>query len=336
MYREIIFLVGFPRSGTTLLKELLNNNDEIEFLSEETGFIPYLFSKIGLNNTFTNNTREAIYTLLSGTVFFKRMKKKGIYLEKEEFCHKSELINLEKVLEFLFCFYTRKKGIKIIGDKTPLYLLHIELLNKIFPRAKFIHLIRDPRDVVLSINKKWNRSILRSSEKWQIAVSRAQSEGHLLGYKKYYEVYYEDLIEFPENCLVALCSFLNCRYDKTMLQLHNPISSGGGLSDSTKIVSFNKNKYHYYISKRKLKRIEEICFNVITKLPYAVFYGKKNKKLNQFIYKLLYLYDVFSMTYSITKQSGIKIAFQEMFYKYREKIKKSPLKKYNKGNQKIL
>ena len=67
--------------------------------------------------------------------------------------------NWSTIFEYIFRTFAAKKDYhkSIWGDKTPGYLLHDELLMQIFPSAKFIHIIRDPRDYVLSVNHTWGK-----------------------------------------------------------------------------------------------------------------------------------------------------------------------------------
>jgi len=316
--KMIIFLVGFPRSGTTLLREILNNHSKIEFLSEETGFIPYVINEIGIDVHFNYDTRKNIYHLFRKTIFFKRMKSKGLYFEPEIFCHNNELNTWDKVFEYIFEFFLSDKEVHIIGEKTPLYLNNMRLLKAIFPHAKFIHIIRDPRDVVLSMKKKWHRSIMRTAARWEESIKNARDIGLELGNQVYFEVYYEIFIQNPERCTENICSFLNCIFENEMLQLKYPISSGGSLIDSTVISASNKNKYTHYFSKKQIRKIEETCYDQLIQLPYNLLYAKKEKKVKPTIYRMLWLYDIIGMTYSLAAEFGIIHSINEMISKYRE------------------
>ena len=70
------------------------------------------------------------------------------------------------VVEAYYKQYAENKHAQIWGDKTPGYLSHIPLLKRLYPQAKFIHIIRDVRDYCLSIHKAWNKNILRAAQRW--------------------------------------------------------------------------------------------------------------------------------------------------------------------------
>jgi len=108
------------------------------------------------------------------------------------------------------------------GDKTPIYALNMPELATVFPEAKFIHLIRDARDVVISIrNAGWlDRDLRRICRMWSGFTRDAVTHGRPMGDSKYLEVHYEDLVDNCERELRRICSFLGENFEQEMLESH--------------------------------------------------------------------------------------------------------------------
>lgn len=105
------------------------------------------------------------------------------------------------------------------GDKTPAYVREITRINSIFPQAKFIHIIRDARDVCISLrNVGWHGPTLRHMARyWRGEVISGIMAGRPLGEESYLEVPYETLVTSTEATLKQICSFLGEPYDTSML-----------------------------------------------------------------------------------------------------------------------
>ncbi len=136
-----IFIVGAPRSGTSLLRNLLYSHPRLFFRSE-TQFIPAFYRVYG-------NPR-------SGSEALKLAKK---IVKLEWIARWEEDIDIYEMakqgtfaglVDNMFMQLALREGKKTWGDKTPHYVLDIHTLREIFPAAKFIHIIRDGRDVCLS------------------------------------------------------------------------------------------------------------------------------------------------------------------------------------------
>lgn len=106
------------------------------------------------------------------------------------------------------------------GDKTPVYVEHIPLLASLFPEARFVHVLRDGRDVALSMMDlgRLHRGGASPALVWARRVRRGRAAGRALGRERYAELRYEQLVEDPERALRPLCRFLELPYDPVMVQ----------------------------------------------------------------------------------------------------------------------
>jgi hypothetical protein len=119
----------------------------------------------------------------------------------------------------VYALYAEAHGKTRYGDKTPPFLMHLPMLAQEFPEARFVHLVRDGRDVVLSLREQRfaPSSFAGAAEYWAGRVSRARQAGERLGPDRYREVRYEDLVSDPERELRRLCEFLDLDFRPEML-----------------------------------------------------------------------------------------------------------------------
>lgn len=209
------FVVGATRSGTTLLRLMLDAHPEIAIPSE-THFIPELISareKHGASREqmlelLTSHRRWGDFTIEPGEL-------------AERWAQIEPLSGPEAVRAF-FHLYADKQGKHGArwGDKTPGYVKSMREIQDYLPEARFIHLIRDGRDVALSVLKQsWGpQSIEAAAEKWRSRVNRGRSQAPYLGY--YIEVKFEDLVLETERELRRICEFIEVPFDERMLGYH--------------------------------------------------------------------------------------------------------------------
>jgi hypothetical protein len=127
-------------------------------------------------------------------------------------------------LDTLYRTYARQHGAERWGDKTPIYASYVDLIHEIFPQAQFVHIMRDGRDVALSMLDKWEREIhidvYFAACNWVRRIRQAQASGARLGPDLYYELRYEDLVADPEAQLKPLCDFVGESYRPEMAEPH--------------------------------------------------------------------------------------------------------------------
>ena len=118
----------------------------------------------------------------------------------------------------LFSASARKKGKSRWGDKTPHYVRHIEWIAEVYPKAQFIHMIRDGRDVARSrVNAGFTPSMRRSAAHWRTEVKTGQAAGKKLRAARYREVFYEELVRSPRSVLRDLCAWIDLTFTERML-----------------------------------------------------------------------------------------------------------------------
>jgi Sulfotransferase family len=223
-----LFLVGCPRSGTTLLRRIIDGHGEIAMLPE-THWIPRVARAkrgIGTDGTVTDELVEWLIAYRR----FPRMK-----LDPDEV--RALLEPGQTYPEFvaaLFDLFGAKRGKRLVAEKTPNYVAEIPALHALFPQARFVHIIRDGRDVCLSV-LAWERKAADFAERlrtwredpltttalwWRAFVTLGHEDGWELGEDRYYELRYEALVADAERECRRLCDFLEVEYDERMVRFH--------------------------------------------------------------------------------------------------------------------
>jgi hypothetical protein len=185
-----IFIVGCQRSGTTLLRLMLDSHPNIS-CGPETRFL----------QDFAKLTSES----------WDRLSLYGF----------PKTYWLDKSAEFFDSFqaeYAKSRGKERWADKTPRYALTLGYINELFPTCQIVHVIRDGRDVVASHRDRWGYwSAVKAAEKWPRYVKAARRVGERLADDRYTEVRYERLVLDTEATLRPLLSFLGEPWDDAVL-----------------------------------------------------------------------------------------------------------------------
>jgi hypothetical protein len=209
------FVVGATRSGTTLLRLMLDAHPEIAIPSE-THFIPELISAREKHGA----SSEQMLELLTS-----HRRWGDFTIEADELAARWATLDPltgPAAVRAFFELYADKQGNHGArwGDKTPGYVKSMREIQVYLPEARFIHLIRDGRDVALSVLKQtWGpQSIEAAAEKWRSRVTRGRSQAPYLGF--YMEVKFEDLVLHTERELRRICEFIELPFDERMLGYH--------------------------------------------------------------------------------------------------------------------
>ena len=207
------FVVGVPRSGTTLLRLMLDAHPRLT-IPPETHFLPELLRacKAGDANP------ERVMEVITAT---KRWH--DFQLEPSSLLRRLPADRPVKGREAARAFYSayaESVAKPRWGDKTPVYLKNMLTIQKALPEARFIHIIRDGRDVALSVLGLLfgPDSVDEAARRWRRKVLRAREQASRLCH--YRELRYEDLVADPEPTLRSVCDYIELRWDPAMLEYH--------------------------------------------------------------------------------------------------------------------
>jgi hypothetical protein len=197
------FVVGSPRSGTTLVRRLLCAHPRL-YIPGETGFVPFL--------------RVDPAAPLSADAAAAVLRRIGAL--NRHWAHDPEELgpwpadgSLGELLGRLYGLRAARYGARRWGDKTPGYVRYLAVIARIFPDCRIVHILRDGRDVALSARALWGAEhwymdlhyLLRQ---WAINVRSGRRDGALLGPRRYLEISYEELVTAPHEVMTRVLAFL--------------------------------------------------------------------------------------------------------------------------------
>jgi hypothetical protein len=232
-----VFVLGCGRSGTKFLYHTLLSAGGFAVYHAESN----AFNLIGLrfgDLSQRDNRRQMLDAWLQSKLF----QRSGLTREEIEPRMLEDCRNAGDFLRVLMETIAEKQGVRRWAESTPLHLLYLPLIKKLIPNALIVHIIRDGRDVAVSLNKigwirpfSWDRSrsLILAGIFWKWIVDKGRRYGHAMG-QDYIEVHYEELVQNPRELLARLGAFLNHDLDYDRIQqvalgsVHSPNSSFKG------------------------------------------------------------------------------------------------------------
>ena len=207
------FIVGATRSGTTLLRLMLDAHPDMAIPSE-THFIPDLIKAYRLESASPERLCEVVTA---------HRRWGDFHLDARELLERFrsiDPINPGDATRAFFELYAEREGKSRWGDKTPGYVREMHRIESVLPEARFVHLVRDGRDVALSVlSMNWGPSTVpEAAFRWKKRILRAREQAPRIGH--YVEIRYEDLVRDTEGTLRRICEFIDLPYDEAMLRYH--------------------------------------------------------------------------------------------------------------------
>jgi hypothetical protein len=199
------------------MRAMLDSHPELA-VPGESRFIPMLAGRRARYEQPGGFDRDAFLADLTPTQWFHHW---GLTAhEAAAALAEREVADLAGAVRALFAVHAQRAGKPRYGDKSPQYVLHIPMLAELFGEARFVHVVRDGRDVALAFaGADFGPSdIAELALHWQLRVARGMRYGRELGPERYREVRYEDLVTEPEATLQGLCPFLSLEFDPAMLR----------------------------------------------------------------------------------------------------------------------
>jgi hypothetical protein len=277
-----LFIVGCSRSGTTLLRLMLTQHADLHIPPESE----FLLSLHGQTETYRDFTephhrwffiRDLQTTEVSMGAYAFPIFDLGVK-EAEQAIADRAPTDFAGAAAALFEASARRYGKERWGDKTPHYVRHVEWLADSFPRAQFLHMIRDGRDVARSrVDAGFTPSLRQSARHWVNEVQQGRRSGAFLTEDRYKELFFENLVRDPVPVLQDLCDWIDLEYDDQMLYFHEddetPIpDEHEHLHEQTDqpIDPSRAQAWKEELPPRKVAEIENIAGPLLTSLGYEV------------------------------------------------------------------
>lgn len=228
-----VFIIGNPRSGTSLFRLLLTSHSKI-VIPPECGFIVWLYKDFKNWSVIDNETKldiflEALFGCKKFDTWEIDLGSLKAYIKQRNPKKYSELC------ESIYVYYSLKfhKDITVWGDKNNFHIDYLNELLEIHPQAKFIHLVRDGRDVFcsyLDVMKNEVKSPYAPRLSTDINSVASEWNSNLIKVEKFFTsqpdintktVRYEDLIATPKALLEDVFSWCGLDYEESVLEFFN-------------------------------------------------------------------------------------------------------------------
>jgi len=273
------FVVGCARSGTTLVRRILDAHPRVA-ITPETHWIAKL--DMWADDGPGAVTEDLVERLLSAYEVTERL---WTTPEEVRALVAGRPVSVAEFVSAVFDAYGRRRGRSLVGDKTPGYVMHIRRLDGLWPDARFVHVIRDGRDVCLSaLRWKGARKLEQRYRSWQAdpvvaaafwwkrRVRTGQEDGSALGPERYQELFYERLVEDPEARTRELCSFLRVDFEPAILRFHEaPVRldrHGRRVEKAWKPVTSGLRNWRTEMAASDVERFEAAAGDLLDELGY--------------------------------------------------------------------
>lgn len=260
--RSPIFIGGQRRSGTSLFRVLLNRHPHIA-CGPESKFIQHP-DLMRWHNQLTDEWSE-------------RTERYGFGPEAVDRA-------LAALVDNLFTRYQLRQGKQRWAEKTPTNILRIDYIYRLFPRAQFVHIIRDPRDVFCSIRDRTKRdrpewakfTASRSAKDWRKAIRAGQPWRD--SPDRYLEIHYEDLVCEPEATLRRVLDFVHEPWDDAVLDpgAGNEEARGDPQVRSGAFLRSSIGRWKHELSPEEVADIERGSLKLMAEFGYETVIGRSD------------------------------------------------------------
>jgi hypothetical protein len=281
MTNPVVFIVGCPRSGTTLLRHIVSAHPDIT-ITPEAHWIPLFFEEEKGVTPQGTITPEFVDQLLEHPKFalFRLPNEEVRALVSNEYRQ-----SYASFITRIFDLYGQKQGKTLVGNKTPDSARRMHTLHTLWPEARFVHLIRDGRNVALSL-MSWPRVVQKrpgtfstwkdnpvstAAMWWELNVRSGRESGRTLDPGLYFEMRYESLIANPEQECHALCRFLGLPFSDAMLR-HQDLKPGHGRKVTAKRdwqpITTGMRDWRSEMTPEQVERFEAAVGDLLDELDY--------------------------------------------------------------------
>jgi hypothetical protein len=299
---EAIFVVGVSRSGTTLLRKVLESHSRISIASENH-YLGHLLPGAGARHAFRRagalDDDDAVRRLVA-QIYSSEFQKGTRLREASPFWGwlarnvpqpelESRLLAAERTERGIFTAllrtYADRRGKAVIGEKTPAHLASVDTLIEWYPDGRVVHMLRDPRAVFVSeLRRRGEHAVtfpyrllvripplmrgfilLEVAWAWAAAVSRHRAYARRFP-DAYRMVRFEDLVRDPEATIDDLCAFLGVAPEPAMLE--QKVVSKGSLVGQAGFDAGAADRWHETISPGSARWIGRLLGHRIVEMGY--------------------------------------------------------------------
>lgn len=273
---SFVFFVGTNGSGTTLHRAIFDSHPDLSIPGES-----HFIVKLARDRSRYEGADGFHADLLIGDLKKeKRFAKWGLDPVEFELALRDPGVgDFPEAMRALYRLYAGHQGKSRYGDKTQAYIHELALLADLFPEARFIHAVRDGRDVALAHTDGTKMEQVALS--WKRRVSAGRRAGEKLGPDRYIESRFEELIDDPETAVRRLCDFIDLDFDPQMLKYYeraDDIVSTTAVPDRHRDIFLPPTKglrdWRRDLSEDQVMRFEALAGDLLQELGYERAYEK--------------------------------------------------------------
>ena len=308
-----LFIVGMPRSGTKLLRGLLNKHPRIRSLAAETDFLPFIDQWVVRHGEpATAKAFEQLAQAMSGANYFNfRSEARGPFRWRDWRSACNGRFDVSGLFEgFARYELDAERGSGVIWvDKSPAYIRQIPLLVRHFPVGRILHIVRDVRDHCVSMRNAWGKDIRRAAWRWGKDVTVAHRQCLSLP-ERCLEVRFEELLQNTETQMRRICQFLDLKFSDDLTQLAQSVEQRGYAAGRTEIMRDNFRKFETRLTPHEIESIESLAWNCMRAMDYTPVRAKKQRTMSAFTQHMLKLKDGAHLVASGMSNRGVAAALR--------------------------
>lgn len=262
--KEILFVTGFPRSGTTWINSIFLHCFKCGFANEIQFLLKFHKRLNKYGDLEIDQNMDRLVTDLMADEYFKILKKAyKVEIAKSELLSRMDARTFPGLAYAILQSVSLHLGKDIVGGKCPSLGWDLAAVYTMFPNAKVVHVVRDGRDCALShYRMSWGfRNAYVAARQWLDYMQRAQAVGERVGSGRYMEFRYEDFLKDPASILARLEQFILGRQDAYVHACALDEVGNKGLTD-------NFNKWKSVMSPREQGIFESVAGNMLSRLGY--------------------------------------------------------------------
>ena len=258
----VLFFLGSERSGTTFVQETFNEFYPVSQANESPWVVRYWKRAHGGQIRDQNRQRALLKRIFADWYFANQANYHQVYFDLEDFVQDGPF-RYQVFVEAVFRHIATARGNRWAINKTCSFVEHMEIVDEVFRCPKIVHIVRDGRDVGLSLLevRAWGpRSIYGAARWWRDRVERvdAYAERHLEG--RLMSLRYEDLLESPVECFEKMARF----YGIFDAECHAKLSA------SVRTTRANKEKWRTRMTPADLELFERVAGNALRAHGYPI------------------------------------------------------------------
>lgn len=278
MNNQPFFIIGTERSGSNLLRAILNSHPHISIPHP-----PHIMKELGpkINRYGDLSIDQNFHHLIDDVIKLVRLHFVSwpVELNRDSLFKRSATRSLYSINAIIYEDYAKHMKKNRWGCKSTFMIHYIDEILKVHPNAQFIHLVRDGRDVAVSARK----SVFNHFHPYYVAKLWSKEQALAISWRQkipasqFKTIRYEELIAHPESTVKDVCDFLEEEYQEDLLRYFekNDVTELSKLSASWKnisraVLSDNSKKYRKELSPNEIALFECVAKRELEAFGYAL------------------------------------------------------------------